>query len=91
MAWDISDYKLENLGPDPLDPGIDWDAIARMIAEKEEAAKETAESEEDVEEVALSGPAAHGLKPASDKLRSDTLIQDLRELADKLEALEPER
>jgi len=45
MAWDISDYKLENLGPDPLDPGIDWDAIARMIAEKEEADKETAESE----------------------------------------------
>ena len=68
MAWDISDYKLENLGPDPLDPGIDWDAIARMIV--------------------LSGPAAHGLKPASDKLRNDVLIQDLRELADKLEALE---
>ena len=88
MAWDISDYKLENLGPDPLDPGIDWDAIARMIAEKEEAAKETAESEEDVEEIVLSGPAAHGLKPASDKLRNDVLIQDLRELADKLEALE---
>jgi hypothetical protein len=45
MAWDISDYKLENLGPDLADPGIDWEAIARMIAEKEEAAKETAESE----------------------------------------------
>ena len=45
MAWDISDYKLENLGADLADPGIDWDAIARMIAEKEEAEKETAESE----------------------------------------------
>jgi hypothetical protein len=46
MAWDISDYKLENLGVDIADPGIDWDAIARMIAEKEEAEKETAESEQ---------------------------------------------
>jgi hypothetical protein len=45
MAWDVSDYKLENLGVDIADPGIDWDAIARMIAEKEAAAKETEESE----------------------------------------------
>ena len=45
MAWDISDYKLENLGPDPLSPDIDWAAVAKMIAEKEEAEKETAESE----------------------------------------------
>ena len=87
MAWDISDYKLENLGPDPLDPAIDWDAIARMIAEKEEAAKETAESEEGIEEVALSGPAAHGLTSTSDS----SIIQDLRDLADRLEALGPER
>jgi|TARA_B110001454_G_scaffold52715_1_gene51552 hypothetical protein len=84
MAWDISDYKLENLGADLGDPGIDWDAIARMIAEKEEAAKETAESEEDIEEVVLSGPADHGLQSISD----GSLIQDLRDLADKLEALE---
>jgi len=84
MAWDISDYKLENLGPDPLDPGIDWDAVAKMIAEKEEAAKETAESEEITEEVVLEELAEHGLKSVSDS----SLIQDLRDLADKLEALE---
>ena len=85
MACDISDYKLENLGPDPLDPGIDWDAIARMIAEKEEAAKETAESEEDVEEVVLSGPvAAHGLKPAV----GSSLAEELRDMANRVEALE---
>ena len=45
MAWEISDYKLENLGPDVADPGIDWDAIAKLVAAKEEAEKETAESE----------------------------------------------
>ena len=85
MAWDISDYKLENLGPDPLDPGIDWDAIARMIAEKEEAAKETAESEEDVEEIVLSGQvAAHGLKPAV----GSSLAEELRDMANRVEALE---
>ena len=58
-----------------------------MIAEKEEAAKETAESEESIEEVALSGPAAHGLTSTSDS----SIIQDLRDLADRLEALGPER
>jgi hypothetical protein len=85
MAWDVSDYKLENLGVDIADPGIDWDAIARMIAEKEEAAKETAESEEDVEEVVLSGPiAAHGLKPAV----GSSLAEELRDMANRVEALE---
>ena len=84
MAWDISDYKLENLGPDPLDPGIDWDAVAKMVADKEEAAKETEASEEITEEVVLEELAEHGLKSVSDS----SLIQDLRDLADKLEALE---
>jgi len=46
MSWEVSDYRLENLGADVADPAIDWDAIARMIAEKEEADKETAESEQ---------------------------------------------
>jgi len=45
MAWDISEYKLENLGADVADPGIDWAAIAEMVAAREEAEKETAESE----------------------------------------------
>lgn len=88
MAWDIYDYKLENLGPDPLDPTIDWDAIARMIAANEEAAKETEESEEvkpEVEKVVLSGPvAAHGLKPAV----GSSLAEELRDLANRVEALE---
>ena len=48
MAWDISDYKLENLGPDVADPAIDWAGLAKMIADKEEAEKETAESEAQV-------------------------------------------
>ena len=70
MAWDISDYKLENLGPDPLDPGIDWDAIARMIAEKEEAAKETAESEKIIEAPPKpSDPMAEMTPSLSDQLR----------------------
>ena len=76
MAWDISDYKLENLGPDPLDPGIDWDAIARMIAEKEEAAKETAEAEAMVPSV-----------PVSEDNNASVLAAKLRELADQIEAL----
>ena len=89
MAWDIYDYKLENLGPDPLDPTIDWDAIAKMIAAREEAAKETEEAETmpepEVEKVILSGPvAAHGLKPAV----GSSLAEELRDLADKVEALE---
>ena len=78
MAWDISDYKLENLGPDPLDPGIDWDAIARMIAEKEEAAKETAESE-----------AVEPLDPTPEEAGSSSpywaLAQRLRNLAGEVE------
>ena len=45
MAWDISDYKLENLGPDPLSPNIDWAAVTQMVAVREAAEKETAESE----------------------------------------------
>ena len=45
MAWDISEDKLENLGADVADPGIDWAAIAEMVAAREEAEKETAESE----------------------------------------------
>jgi hypothetical protein len=76
MAWDVTDYKLENLGPDPLDPGIDWDAIARMIAEKEEAAKETEASEAMPE-------------PAVDPLRDTgaSLAEELRALADRIESL----
>ena len=38
MAWDISDYKLENLGPAPapeLNPEIDWDAVTRMVQAEE--------------------------------------------------------
>ena len=49
MAWSVKDYKLENLGPDPLAEGIDWDAISRMVAAKEEADKQTEESEKAVE------------------------------------------
>jgi hypothetical protein len=49
MAWSVRDYKLENLGPDPLAEGIDWDAISRMVAAKEEADKQTEESEKAVE------------------------------------------
>jgi hypothetical protein len=45
MAWDISDYKLENLGPDPLSSNIDWAAVTQMVAVREAAEKETAESE----------------------------------------------
>ena len=76
MAWDVSDYKLENLGPDPLDPGIDWDAIARMIAEKEEAAKETEVSE------AMPQPVVN---PVGETGLS--LAQELRELAERIESL----
>ena len=85
MAWDISDYKLENLGVDIADPGIDWDAIARMIAEKEEAAKETAESE-----------AVEPLDPTPEEANPKVFVdagyvigiaQQLRELADQIESL----
>ncbi|MBF85881.1 MAG: hypothetical protein CL489_15615 [Acidobacteria bacterium] len=79
MAWDISDYKLENLGPDPLDPGIDWDAIARMIAEKEEAAKETAESEKIIEAPPKPVDTMAEMAPS--------LSDQLRRIADQIEAL----
>ena len=46
MAWDITDYKLENLGADVADPAIDWAGIAALIAAREEADAQTAESEQ---------------------------------------------
>ncbi len=78
MAWAVSDYKLENLGADVNDPAIDWDAIAKMVAAKEEAEKETEESENMVE------------KPYSPEKSSppNALSEQLRELADRVEALE---
>ena len=76
MAWDISDYKLENLGVDIVDPGIDWDAIARMITAKEEAAKETEESE------AMPEPIANLIGETG-----QSLAQELRALADRIESL----
>ncbi len=92
MAWDISDYKLENLGPDPLDPGIDWDAIARMIAEKEEAEKETAESEAlasaPADETAILAAELRVLAEAVDAFTLQMVQNQLRSLADKVEALE---
>ena len=78
MAWDISDYKLENLGPDITAPEIDWNAIAALVAAKEEAAKETAESEE------LPPPLEEVVETES---QARTLATQLRELADKIEAL----
>jgi hypothetical protein len=81
MAWDISDYKLENLGVDLADPGIDWDAIARMIAEKEEAAKETEEAE------AMVGTTT-GWPPIDPKeAHARELAEKLRRIADQIEAL----
>jgi hypothetical protein len=76
MAWDISDYKLENLGPDPLDPGIDWDAVAKMVADKEEAAKETEASE-------ILPPPTENIAVES----SQTLAAELRALASQIELL----
>jgi hypothetical protein len=77
MAWDISDYKLENLGVDIADPGIDWDAIAKMIADKEEAAKETAESEK-----IIKAP----LKPVDTMAEmAPSLSDQLRRIADAIE------
>ena len=76
MAWDISDYKLENLGPDPLDPGIDWDAVAKMVADKEEAAKETEASE-------VLPPPTENIVVES----SQTLAAELRALASQIELL----
>ena len=83
MAWDISDYKLENLGADLSDPGIDWDAIARMIAEKEEAAKETAASENPVKLIKASP------KPVDTMAEmTPSLANQLRRIADQIEALD---
>lgn len=65
MAWDVSEYKLENLGPPPvpeLNPEIDWDAVARMVEADE-------------------------LKKKSLDTASSVLARQLRELADKVEAL----
>ena len=83
MAWDISDYKLENLGPDITAPEIDWDAIAALVAAKEEAAKETAESEE------LDAPLSETIVASLTETESQAgvLATQLRELADKIEAL----
>jgi hypothetical protein len=53
MAWDITDYKLENLGADVVDPAIDWEAIAAMVAAREEADTQTAESEQAPRELSL--------------------------------------
>jgi len=66
MAWDVSDYKLENLGPAPvpeLNPEIDWDAVALLVQADE-------------------------LKKKALDTASTVLAQQLRELADKVEALD---
>ena len=71
MAWDISDYKLENLGPDPvpeLNPEINWDEVARMVKAKQAKKAQAQKSET---------PQA-----------PDTLAKQLRQLADKVQALE---
>jgi hypothetical protein len=52
MSWEVSDYRLENLGADVADPAIDWDAIVAMVAAREEADKETAESEQSAQSIA---------------------------------------
>ena len=49
MAWAVRDYKLENWGVDPKAVEVDWDAIARLVAAKEEADKQTEEAEKAVE------------------------------------------
>ena len=82
MAWDISDYKLENLGPDITAPEIDWDAIAALVAAKEEAAKETAESEE-----LDSPPFPNKTTTVNTESQASVLATQLRELADKIESL----
>ena len=46
MSWEVSDYRLENLGAAVEDPAIDWAGIAALIAAREEADKETAEAEQ---------------------------------------------
>lgn len=82
MAWDISDYKLENLGLDISAPEIDWDAIAALVAAKEEAAKETAESEE-----LAPPPFPNKTTTPVAESQASVLATQLRELADKIEAL----
>ncbi len=52
MSWEVTDYRLENLGVAVEDPGVDWEAIAAMVAEREEADKETAEAEQSVQSIA---------------------------------------
>ena len=49
MAWTVRDYKLENWGVDPKVDEVDWDAIAKLVAAKEEADKQTEEAEKAVE------------------------------------------
>jgi hypothetical protein len=44
MAWDIDDYKLENLGVDINE--VNWDAVTAMIEAKESAEIETAEAQQ---------------------------------------------
>jgi hypothetical protein len=79
MAWDISDYKLENLGVDIADPGIDWNAIAKMIADKEEAARETAESEKIIKAPPTPVDTMTDYVPS--------LSDQLRRIADQIEEL----
>jgi len=52
MAWEVSDYKLENLGAAVEDPSIDWAAIVALVEEREEADKETAEAEQSAQSLA---------------------------------------
>ena len=83
MAWDISDYKLEHLGPDVADPAIDWAGLAKMIAEKEEAARETAESENPVPIIKASP------KPVDTMAEMTPSLSDqLRRIADQIAALD---
>jgi len=44
MAWDIDDYKLENLGLNVEE--VDFDAVLDMIEAKEETEQQTAESQQ---------------------------------------------
>jgi hypothetical protein len=80
MAWDISDYKLENLGADVADPAIDWEAIAKMIADKEAAAKETAESENPVPLIKASPKPVDMMAEMT-----PSLPEQLRRIADQIE------
>ena len=52
MSWEVTNYRLENLGVAVEDPGVDWEAIAAMVSEREEADKETAEAEQSVQSIA---------------------------------------